>query len=132
MVSFKKGEIMKSFNEWLKERKNIEENIADYTPGFIRKPLQNMGLMGNTTADKKRFQQKRLERERQEAIAAHNAAEKKDYQRHLDQMSNNREKMKRDSEAKAKADANRRARKGVRHPYGSGTWHVGGAGHYPT
>ena len=123
---------MKSFNEWLKERSNIEENIADYTPGFIRKPLQNMGLMGNTTADKKRFQQKRLERERQEDIAAYNAAEKKDYQRHLDQMSNNREKMKRDNEAKVKANAARRARKGVSHPYGAGTWHIGGAGHYPT
>jgi hypothetical protein len=44
---------MKSFNEWLKEKNAIEENIADYTPGFIRTPLQNMGLMGRTTAGQK-------------------------------------------------------------------------------
>jgi hypothetical protein len=44
---------MKSFNEWLKEKNAIEENIADYTPEFIRTPLQNMGLMGRTTAGQK-------------------------------------------------------------------------------
>jgi len=52
---------MKSFNEWLKE-KNIEENMADYTPGFIRKPLQNMGLMGKTTAEEDEAEQKRYKR----------------------------------------------------------------------
>ena len=50
---------MKTFNEWLKD-KNLEENVADWTPGFIRKPLQNMGLMGRTTdeedeADRRRY-----------------------------------------------------------------------------
>lgn len=50
---------MKTFHEWL-EGKNLEENMADWTPGFIRKPLQNMGLMGKTTdeedeADRKRY-----------------------------------------------------------------------------
>jgi len=53
-MSFKKGEIMKSFNEWMKERHNIEENIADYTPGFIRRPLQKMGWMGSSTAERKK------------------------------------------------------------------------------
>jgi len=45
---------MKSFNEWMKERHNIEENIADYTPGFIRRPLQKMGWMGSSTAERKK------------------------------------------------------------------------------
>ena len=72
MVSFKKGEIMKSFNEWLKKRNSIEENIADYTPGFIRKPLQSMGLMGNTTAAKRK-----LERERRDRMASLEAGERR-------------------------------------------------------
>ena len=45
---------MKSFNEWLKEKQSIEENIADYTPGFIRKPLQKMGWMASSTAERKK------------------------------------------------------------------------------
>jgi len=52
---------MKKFNEWLKERNKIEEGIADYTPGFIRRPLQNVGMMGKTTAEKERI--KELQRE---------------------------------------------------------------------
>jgi hypothetical protein len=42
---------MKSFSEWLVERNAMQENMADYTPRFIRKPLQNMGLMGQTTRE---------------------------------------------------------------------------------
>ncbi len=71
-MSFKKGEIMKSFNEWLKERNSIEENIADYTPSFIRKPLQNMGLMGHTTAGKRK-----AERERRDRMASLEAGDRR-------------------------------------------------------
>ena len=53
-VAFRRENIMKSFNEWMKERSNIEENIADYTPGFIRRPLQKMGWMGSSTAERKK------------------------------------------------------------------------------
>jgi len=49
---------MKSFNEWLKDKK-LEEGIADYTPGFIRKPLQNMGLMGKTEEEKEEAEYRR-------------------------------------------------------------------------
>ncbi len=63
---------MKSFNEWLKERNSIEENIADYTPSFIRKPLQNMGLMGHTTAGKRK-----AERERRERMASLEAGDRR-------------------------------------------------------
>lgn len=49
---------MKTFSEWL-EDKNLAENMADWTPGFIRKPLQNMGLMGKTTDEEEEAERKR-------------------------------------------------------------------------
>jgi hypothetical protein len=57
---------MKTFNEWLKE-KNIEENMADYTPGFIRNPLQSMGLMGKTSAQKKLSAELKARKENEKA-----------------------------------------------------------------
>lgn len=53
---------MKTFHEWLKDE-NLEEGLADYTPSFIRKPLQNIGLMGKTT-DEKQEERKKEELER--------------------------------------------------------------------
>ena len=52
-VTLRKENIMKSFNEWLKQ-KDIQENMADYTPRFIRRPLQKMGWMGSSTAERKK------------------------------------------------------------------------------
>jgi hypothetical protein len=56
---------MKSFNEWLKERSNLEENIADYTPGFVRRPLQKMGWMGSSTAERKKRAEDRARMEKE-------------------------------------------------------------------
>jgi len=52
---------MQSFSDWLKE-KNLQENIADYTPGFIRKPLQSIGLMGKTTDEEDEAERRRYQR----------------------------------------------------------------------
>ena len=55
---------MLSFHEWL-EKNKIEENLADYTPKFIREPLQNFGLMGSTSQQQaKMAANKKLEDER--------------------------------------------------------------------
>jgi len=69
---------MKTFNEWLKE-KNIEENMADYTPGFIRDPLQSMGLLGKTSAQKKLSAELKARRENEKAAKDGIAAQRASY-----------------------------------------------------
>lgn len=77
------GYHMKSFNEWLKDKK-LEEGIADYTPGFIRKPLQNLGLMGRTTEEEEAAERRRYLRSPQ--YAAMKKAEEEDEKKELEMM----------------------------------------------
>lgn len=74
---------MKTFHEWLQD-KNLEEGIADYTPGFIRKPLQNMGLMGRTTEEEDEADRRRYLRSPQ--YAAMKKAEEEEEKRNLELM----------------------------------------------
>jgi hypothetical protein len=74
---------MKRFNEWLKERNAIEEAVADYTPGFIRKPLQNMGLMGQTSrekADSDEWERKMVAQDAEEKSQANSYAKQRNTQ----------------------------------------------------
>lgn len=63
---------MKTFTEWLKD-KNLEENIADYVPGFIRRPLQAHGVLGRTTEEEKARQARKAEEQRAKALRAEKA-----------------------------------------------------------
>jgi hypothetical protein len=88
---------MKSFNEWLKE-KRLEEGIADYTPGFIREPLQRMGVMGQTSYEK---EQERLRDKR----AANDAEDEAKERKLRSEIERNKEKRRQEEENARKARA---------------------------
>ena len=75
---------MKTFHEWL-EDKNLKENMADWTPGFIRKPMQNMGLMGRTTDEEEALERRRYLKSPQYA-AMKKAEEEKERREHEKMM----------------------------------------------
>lgn len=125
----RKKNIMKSFNEWLRN-KNLEENVADWTPGFIRKPLQNMGLMGRTTDEEEAAEERRYRRspeylrmkkaEQEDEIRQSKERARKDYEASL---ATHREDLRKKKEEEALERKKKEARGLIQDPK-TGEWRL--------